>query len=42
MVMVCAQAEILRAERAVPHAEEGGLQRRLNRRPDGQVQVEFD
>jgi hypothetical protein len=41
-VMVRAQAEILRAEHAVPDAGDSGLQRRLSRRADGQVQVEFD
>lgn len=42
VVTVRARAEILRAERADPEAGEGALARRVLRRGDGQVMVEFD
>ena len=35
-------AEVLRAERALPQGEPGGLERQVSRRADGQMQVEFD
>ncbi|HOA48186.1 MAG TPA: hypothetical protein PKJ55_02005 [Novosphingobium sp.] len=42
MTVVRAQAEILRAERAQPRPERGGLERKVARAADGQVQVEFE
>ena len=42
VAVVRVQAEVLRAERALPQGEAGGLERQVSRRSDGQMQVEFD
>ncbi len=42
VAVVRVQAEVLRAERAQPQFEPGGLERQVLRRGDGQMQVEFD
>ena len=42
VAVVRVQAEVLRAERALPQGEPGGLERQVSRRADGQTQVEFD
>ncbi|HPB20841.1 MAG TPA: hypothetical protein PLL48_00830 [Novosphingobium sp.] len=42
VTVVRAQAEILRAERAQPRPGRGGLERKVARGADGQVQLEFE